>query len=130
MTAPDGLSSTDRTHVSVVGGRVVTEPKPGYWAVRQHRQGPLVPACIRFEQTHFEPSEPANIMDRSPILTAYLGGEIVSVHRVWQMRGDPISREIYDFMLRDAAWVKENDPSDPKAHPEAPVDWSTVRITF
>lgn len=110
--------------------RDLAAPQPGYWAVRQHRQGPLVPACIVFEQTRFEPGELTNIMDRSPIMTAYLGGELASVHRVWQMRGDPISREIYDFMLRDAAWCRENAPDDPKTRPQEAVDWSSVKITF
>lgn len=110
--------------------RFINAPEPGYWAVQLTRGGPLVPACIVFEQTRFEPGELTNIMDRSPILTAYLAGEAVSVHRVWQMRGDPISREIYDFMVRDAAWVRENAPDDPKARPQEAVDWSSVKITF
>ena len=102
--------------------RDITRPMPGYWAVRLTRGGPLVPAAIVWERSTYEPDNPTNLLDRSAILTGYIGGKMVSPSEVWERKGKPITKAEYEFELKDAAWAKDFAPQEPKAQPERYVD--------
>lgn len=110
--------------------RRIDRPQPGYWAVRLSKGGVEVAACIRWERTEREPAEPDNLMERSPILTARINGEIVPLDAVWLRRGREISEAEYKFLVADRAWARAHAPTLPEAEPTQPVDLLTVKPPF
>lgn len=114
--------------VNMTSPRKLLEPQTGYWLIRVARGGPDTPACIQYEQTKFEPEQPGNTMDRSPILTARIQGQIVPVARVWHTRGTPIDKAEHNYRLALGAWAKEHAPLDPAADPYRQIDPLTSPI--
>lgn len=76
--------------------RRIDDPQVGFWMVRLVKGGREVPACIQYESTTSEPGNPENLMERSPMLTARINGEIVDTGEVWERRGREISKAEYD----------------------------------
>jgi len=110
--------------------RDIARPAPGFWRIRLIKDGPFVAAAIVRHHTTYEPGNVLNAMDRSPILTGYIDGEMCDPMKVWLRYGDPIDEREYQFLIRDSAWAKQNFPSDPKAAPRRAVDFSTLQIRF
>ena len=61
-------------------------------------------------------------MDRSPILTARINGEIVPIDEVWTRRGRPISEAEYRYLVADRQWAKRWAPHLPEANPYRRID--------
>ena len=110
--------------------RAMQRPETGYWLIRLRRGAPEVPACIRYERTTYEPGLPDNRMDRSPILTARINGDIVPWERVWLTRGRAIDRAEYDYRVAVTEWAIENAPDDPAADATRPIDLLTASLPF
>ena len=107
--------------------RVITAPREGYWAIRLTSGGPEVAACIRLEQSLWEPGEPTNLLDRSPILTARINGEIVPLDDVWLRRGREIDEATYAWLLADRRWAKTYAGHLPEARPRQAVDLRALK---
>lgn len=116
--------------------RVISEPRPGLWAVRLTKGGVEVAARIFWTACPdcgavVEPgSWPPNIAERSPMLAAEINGEAVMLDAVWLRRGRAISEAEYRWLLADRAWAKEHRPDDPAADPMRAVDRLTVKPPF
>lgn len=102
--------------------RMLGHPQPGYWLMRKAKGAPLVPARIWWHCTDYEPGNALNRMERSPILSAEIAGELVPLSRVWEHRGHEITPDEFRFRLAEAAWLRENAPDDPIANPDKAVD--------
>lgn len=110
--------------------RILNQPKPGFWLMKLRKGAPEVPAAIMWVHTTHEPGNPDNLMERSPFLAAFIAGEPVSLNRVWESRGRPISETEYRYLLADLEWVRQYAPTDPKANPRQKVDLSTMAPPF
>lgn len=112
------------------GWAAIKQPGTGYWMMRAVKGGPEVPASIQWERTEHEPGEPGNLMDRSPVLTARIAGDIVSWDRVWNWTKREIGRAEHDYRLADMAWAKANRPDLPIANPRKKLDLMQAEIPF
>lgn len=110
--------------------RTMLDPKPGYWLIRLRKGAAEVPASIQFEQTVAEPGAPGNLMERSPILTARINGEIVPWERVWHTRGRPIDKAEHDYRVAMTDWAVANEPAHPAADATRAIDTLTVPLPF
>lgn len=110
--------------------RVIGQPQEGYWLVRLVKGGPRVPACIRKIETKAEPGEPANRMERSSFLAAFINGEPVAIDRVWEVRGEPITRQEHDWRVAITDWSMVHAPTTPEANPTEPIDLSKLPPVF
>lgn len=116
----------------------VDRPEPGYFRMRLVRRGPFVAcriwrccSCTVNGGDENEQHDWQATCDRFPQLTATVNGEDRSekLSKVWTY-GKPIKRSEYDFMVADAAWLRQHDPEDAKATPTAPVDIKNQPIPF
>lgn len=114
----------------LLGWRAIAPPKIGYWLMRMVKKGPEVPASIQWEQTTNEPGNPDNVMERSPILTARINGELVAWDRVWDWAKREIDENEYRFRLADAAWARAHAPHEAIANPRKPVDLLQAPLPF
>ena len=105
-------------------------PGTGWWLMRAVKGGPEVPASIQWERTECEPGEVSNRMDRSPILTARIAGDVVSWDRVWNWTKREIDEPEYLFRLADAEWAKRHRPELPAANPRKKLDLMQAEIPF
>lgn len=110
--------------------RSMLSPEPGYWLIRLRRGAPDVPACIQWEQTLHEPGRPSNRMERSPVLTGRINGEIVPWERIWFTRGRPINQAEYDYRVALTEWAMANAPDEPAADATKPIDFLTASLPF
>ncbi len=113
--------------------RLTSRPETGWWTVRLGRGTPRVPAAIMWiEPIAAEPGEPLNDMQdtRSGFLAAFIAGEPVGIEEVWHRKGQPISEAEYQFLVAEAAWVRQHAPDEPVANPTKRVDLSQMRIPF
>jgi hypothetical protein len=110
--------------------RVLGQYEPGYWAMRLAKGAPEVGACIRWEQTTHEPGDETNRMDRSPILTARINGEVRHLDDVWTRRGRPITEAEYRFLVEDRGWAKDHAPHLPEANPHRRAGIADLPIPF
>lgn len=101
--------------------RRIDQPQEGRWLVRLGRNRPLIPAAIMRVQTTSEPGESSNLMERSPFLAAFIGGEPVALYEVWEGKGTPITDDEYRFRVAEMAWAKRYAPSEPIARPKEAV---------
>ena len=106
--------------------RKMLDPQPGFWLVRLAKGAPQVPAAIVRVHTTAEPGNPANLMERSPFLAAFVAGEPVDLDAVWQRRGEPITEAEYNFRIADLEHAKAWRPDDPRGKPREAVDWQNV----
>ena len=106
--------------------RVIGQPEEGYWLVKLVKNGPRVPACIRRVETRVEPGEPANRMERSAFLAAFINGEPVAIDRVWEVRGEPISRQEHDYRVAVTDWAIKHAPDEPEAEPTKRIDLNAL----
>ena len=108
------------------------DPEPGYWMIRLVKNGPLVPACIRWVQTGAEPGEPENVMERSPFLAAFIDEKPVDIDRVWNWKGSgrAIAATEYSYRCADAAWAREHAPTEPAANPKKQIDFTEIDPIF
>lgn len=110
--------------------RRMDKPECGYWLVRQIKGGPRTPASIQVVHTLYEPGEAGNRMERSPFLAAFIAGEPVALDEVWLRRGDPITKEDYEFRVADLRWSREHAPDEPQANPRKAVDLLQATLPF
>lgn len=110
--------------------RDITAPQPGFWAMKLAKRGVEVGACIRWEETKHEPGEPANAMERSRFLAAFINGKPVALHEVWHRRGRAIDVAEYRRLVADRAWARQHAPHLPEAEPSRPVDLETLPLPF
>lgn len=114
----------------LLGWRALDVPGTGYWLMRMVKLGPEVPASIQWETTEHEPGNPDNVMDRSPILTARINGDIVAWDRVWNWTKREITESEFHFRTADAAWARTNAPNEPAANPTRRLDLMQVPAPF
>lgn len=107
--------------------RVISQPQPGFWAVRLRSRA--VEVAARIWWCDHEPGEPENKLDQ-PFLDAELNGVRVPPSRVWEMRGRVITEAEYRFLIADRKWAAEYSPNDPAAQPDQPVDWLQAKLPF
>lgn len=119
-----------RTERDLLPVRTLGRHEVGYWAMKLVKDGKEVGCCIQWEQTAFEPGDPSNRMDRSPVLTARKDGEICRLDDVWLGRGRVISEADYRYMVELAAWARENDPNSPEANPRRRIDIAALAMPF
>ena len=110
--------------------RDINKPEPGYWMMKLGKGTVESPCSIQWEHTTYEPGNPENVMERSPILTARINGEIVDLELVWTRRGREITKVEYDFHIADIEWLKQNQPDHPKANPTEKVDFLKAPLPF
>lgn len=110
--------------------RAIARPIPGYWRVRLAGGAPWTAQSIQWETTEVEPGELENLMERSPILTARINGEIVPVDAVWLRRGEPITQTEHDFLVALVNWSVTNEPFAPHANPGKRVDFHKLKPIF
>lgn len=114
----------------LLGWRAIAQPKTGYWLMRAVKKGPEVPASIQWETTTHEPGNPDNLMERSPILTARINGDLVSWDRVWNWNKREIPKAEHDYRMALAAWASAHDPRAPAANPRKPIDLMQAPLPF
>lgn len=114
----------------LLGWRAIKPPECGWWLMRAVKGGPEVPASIQWERTEHEPGAPDNRMERSPVLTARIAGDIVAWDRVWNWTKREIDRAEHDYRLADMAWSKANRPDLPIANPRKKLDLMQAEIPF
>lgn len=112
--------------------RSMLEPELGYWLIRLVKNGPLMPACIVWHETLFEPDYPENRMDgtRPRFLSAMIADEVVSLDRVWLTKGEEITEAEYKWRCADRAWALEYASDEAIANPRKPVDRATIPLPF
>lgn len=110
--------------------RDITRPAPGFWMIRLVRGGPEVPACIVYETTTHEPGDPSNQMERPGCMQAYISGEPVALHVVWETRGRAITSQEYAYQIADQRWHEANAPVAPKANPTDAIDLNNCPLPF
>lgn len=110
--------------------RDITRPQPVFCMLRLVRGGHETPACIVWEQTHHEPGDPSNVMERPAHLGAYIGDSPVDPSAVWEQRFREITEAEYRYQLADRHWLDANAPSDPKANPTEPINLLTAPLPF
>jgi hypothetical protein len=110
--------------------RVIDMPTVGFWTVRCVPRGPLCPAAIMRLKTLYEPGEPANAMDRSPFLCAFISGQPVALGDVWHRRGRVIHRAEYDRAVAEIAEAVRANVYDPRTNPWKPVDIQSLPLPF
>ena len=106
--------------------RDITRPAQGWWLLRLVRGGPLVPACIRYEATQHAPGEPDNPIERPGCLVAYIAGQPVPLHDVWERKGQEIDGQEYAYQLAVLLWRQQHEAADPLA----PFDPATAPAPF
>jgi hypothetical protein len=126
-----GVPSYDRPS----GIRVLSEPEPGYFKLRQARRGPWVPAIIwrpcplilpepwRHGGTMLEETpgpEDWGPTERARPLRARIGDRETSPFEVWQ-RGRMIDQAEYAWRLALFRWAIDHAPGQPEANPRKPV---------
>lgn len=111
--------------------RVLIRPKLGFYVVRQHRGGPLVPALI-YQRCPMvvpqpgaaggpHPDDWCRPLDRSPVLQARINGNPAPIDRLWTARSlQPVSAAEYAFRMgplrrwaRLHPWTRETAPRRP-----------------
>ena len=108
-------------------------PVAGYYRRRLVSGGPWVGVRIWFGlPADPETGEP---LDRSPRWQAEQAGKIHAGEEVIQALWvsccrEPITQAEYDFMAADAAWCRENAPSEPAANPREPIDLNNQSSLF
>ncbi len=89
------MANPTREAESRFGPRTIGLPRPGYFKIRTKSRGPWTPARIEYGI----PMDPltGEVLDRSPILTAFIDGREVDVEQVWNF-GREIDREEYEWL--------------------------------
>lgn len=123
--------------------RTLSDPRPGFFRVREVAGGPWMPARI-FRPCPLEMpvDAPWQWLDRWPPLQADIDGRPVSIDRVWTW-GEPIlaHRRHYElcspqaldewmYLTLAAAWERRHAPEGPLANPRRRVDFSTAPLPF
>lgn len=119
----DTLGPTNRAPAKPVdrgAARSISHPQPGYWLMRLVKAGPLVPAAIIKFETRYEPDS----------LAAFICGDQVPLDDVWLRRGEPITKEEYEFRVADQAWAKQWAPEEAQAKPDQPINLMTTPLPF
>lgn len=118
-------------------------PVAGYYRTKLVKGGPFVPVRIYFGQ----PVIDGELQDRSPCWCVEVDGQTDKwemdketgyrcrvrrdVEEVWpHCAREPITRQRYEWMVKHAAWAKENAPDHPKASPREAIDWNTLPPRF
>ena len=114
----------------LLGWRAVKPPGTGYWLMRAVKKGPEVPAAIQWERTEHEPGAPDNRMERSPILTARIAGDVVAWDRVWNWTKREIDRAEYEYRMADMDYAKRYAPHEPAANPRKKLDLMQAPLPF
>jgi hypothetical protein len=104
-------------------------PGVGYYKVRQVRGGPWIAARIWLDDDRYEPGNPENRLDRSPILRAEIGGEEVEVERIG-VYAETIDVAEYQFLLASARHADKHRPESPEANPKQGVDLGAMKPIF
>jgi len=113
--------------------RRIDQPQPGYFTLRLVKGGPFVPARIH-RTCHCTVNggddnaahDWRESCDRYPFLAGEIDGKPANVDRIWTS-GQPISRDIYDYLIDLGEWARTYDPEAPEARPEKPVNLRNVR---
>ncbi len=104
-------------------------PEEGYYFTRHVKGGPKVPARIWWSIA----TDPVTgeIMDRSPMLLAEIGGAFADPYALWpRVCGQAITKAEFDYMTADAEWCAQHAPSDPAANPRQAVNRLTAPTLF
>ncbi len=104
-------------------------PQAGYFRVRLVRKGPWVAARVWLDDDRFEPGNPENRLDRSPIWRAEIGGREVEVERVGPY-AQSIEFSEYRYLLANADHAAKYRPASPEANPNQGVDLNSMPPIF
>lgn len=107
--------------------RVLSDPQPGFFAVRMVKGGPRVAARI-VRSVATDPMT-GETLDRSPVTWAEIAGKPVEVDRVW-MFGEVIDEAEYRRLTAVAEWARYFSPDDPAAAPDQRIDHLSTPIPF
>jgi len=101
---------------------------PRYFLLRVRRDGPLVPARLRWLD-HAPEDPPTNKLDRgrlSIVIVADIAGADVPPEEVtdrfyrgpghWKY-AEPVTETEYRYQMQRLLWAEKNRPSDPALHP-------------
>jgi hypothetical protein len=119
--------------------RVLGEPEPGFFVLRQARGGAWVPAIIwrpcplilpdPLEETAPGPEDWCLPTDRPRPLRARIGDKETSPFEVWE-RGREIGIEEYSWRLALREWAVAFAPAQPEANPKAPANLARLPSLF
>lgn len=100
----------------------------GWYTRRMVRGGVRVPVEIKLIQI-IDPEIGELLEDER--FEATVDGEPANVTNIWTYcASNPISREEFEFMSKDAAWCRVHAPNDPKTRVMAPVDLNEMPPLF
>jgi hypothetical protein len=105
-------------------------PQPGFWLIKLVKNGPPVPACIRWVQTTHEPGNADNPMERSRFLAAEINGQPVDIDRVWLVRGREIDGGEYRYRCAVTDWAMDNAPESIEASPTKSFNLATAAPVY
>jgi hypothetical protein len=115
-------------------------PQPGFYRVHYVRGGPAIPAEIRYGP----PNDPVTgqPLDRSWVWELFVEGqqlrldspdspgalrEAITAVATW---GGPITKEEYDFLLQERAWVRRYAAETPEADPRKAADLGKEPLVY
>ena len=119
---------------AALGSRTAIDPQEGFWLMRVHKQGALVPARIWYERLPEHAGLPVDPWPNSEArilgIFAEIAGKACPVDEVWLRRGTPITEAEYRFRSDETAWAREYMPTDPIARPHEPSRLRDVPLPF
>ena len=120
-------------------GRVASEPRPGYFALKLARRAVLVPAIIwqpcplilpdQLDALAPGPEQWCCPTERSRPLRARIGEDEADPIEVWT-RGSDIDAREYVWRLGLREWAMVYAPTQPEANPRKPVDLAAQPSLF
>lgn len=106
---------------------VPDDPMPGYYTRRLVRGGVQVPCKIWLSQ---EVDEAGELIDQ-PRLMAEMNGDAVEPEDLWSyVAGNPITEQMFRYLVARADWAWRYSPADPFANPRKPVDHLSTPVLF
>ena len=107
----------------------IDRPIPGFYRTKLVKGGPWVPARIWWSVA----TDPVTgeVLDRSPVLLAEVGGRERDPYEVWpSLVGQPIDEREFYFLTAESGWARQHAPDDPVANPRTPINLRTAPPPF
>ena len=104
------------------------DPQPGFYKTRLVKKGPWVPARIYWQGERDE--ETGELIEDERLFCEIDGRPADPFDRWTYLCGNPITEAEFNLMTADAAWCRENAPTDPKATPLSPINIREMPAPF
>jgi len=131
MRKPSALSDLYAWHRQALAGLkppIHHEPQPGWFTRRLVQGGPLVAARIWMHQ---EIDAETGDLTAPEELRCEVGGKARDAIDEWTYLADsPITEADYNYMMADAAWLKQHHPGAPEANPHERVHSRAIPQLF